>query len=126
MKEERKYKFRAWIHQDVDDNDNYINHTMVYDLAFSKYAPINELLNTFYSPIMQYIGFEDKNGIEIYEDDILELSHEGLKMKGVVKRAEDGHWIFYKDEDNYLGVHHNLGRITVVGNIHANSELLNP
>ncbi len=72
----------------------------------------------------QQIGKQDKSGKEIYGGDILQLAYETLSLRGIVQQTESGLWELYKDEDNHIGVHHNIDRVEIIGNIHENPELL--
>ena len=73
---------------------------------------------------LQFTGLKDCKGVEIYEGDIISLVYETVRMIGFVKQQDDGEWIFYKNEGNFLGVHHNKEHISVIGNIYENPELL--
>ena len=100
--------------------DGYFANIHSVDTRLSKIYTHEEMLP------LQYTGFTDIKGKEIVEGHILHLEFEGLKMNGVVMIDEKMEWIFYKDEGNYLGVHHNIDRVEVIGNIYENPELLTP
>ena len=78
--------------------------------------------------IMQYTGLKDKNGIEIYEGDIVRWNNK-IGYIGFLKQ-EMGYCIILKDTDFRLG-HRNIGSgydfnadIEVIGNIYENPELI--
>jgi uncharacterized phage protein (TIGR01671 family) len=128
----REIKFRAWL---ADEKQ------MTYDLAFEEYEPINDLLSGV-EHLMQSTGLKDKNGVEIYEGDILKQQMTqyfdkkgGGREKrqwdfvGAVEWGEDvcGFWVEGKDPRGMLN---SFGRMIndepseVIGNIYENKDLL--
>lgn len=85
--------------------------------------------------LMQYTGLKDKNGIEIYEGDIVKASSTGIWGKFQVKWRQDGSpcWIMYPAWKSGItwSLHGTLNDkseyqddVEVIGNIYENPELL--
>ena len=128
------FKFRAWITTDVDDEDNDIK-SMTYDLAFTQSAPINELLKRE-DYLMQFTGLIDKNGKEIYQEDIIKewiedsaLEENGFWWYGIV-RFLNGQWKVLqsdfedRDYDDMHKLYEDFEILEVVGNSYENPEML--
>lgn len=80
-----------------------------------------ELINPN-SHLMQYTGLKDKNGVEIYEGDIVKSEQWYPQTYKVI--FEEGSFGFKREVGDYLNSLHYLESFEVIGNIYQNPELI--
>lgn len=125
----KEIKFRAW---DTSDKEKGPYMLGPYDLTDSIFN--HKELRTL--KLMQYTGLKDKNGVEIYEGDILKSESEYLEVEYCVQNSSfilSTRRLFsnHKVNDVRYSFGENLGNgyysrkdLEIIGNIHQNPELL--
>ena len=123
----REIKYRAWL---KEEKKIVIVETIDFSEKSIQYLEKNEIIDayllrtTFLEDIelMQNTGIKDKNGIEIYEGDIVICKY-GPEITMEVKWVDEGFRTLGKyNGDNYVGYVKNSAE--VIGNIYENPELL--
>ena len=129
----REIKFRAWDKKDkIMYKENALSLVIHFNGELNSFdGETGEIVGTEYTrkmELMQYTGLKDKNGIKIYEGDIVNCieyeccgyigwndSEAGFYLNVLM---EDGR---YEEEQLYDYV----DELEVIGNIYENPELLN-
>lgn len=118
----REIKFRAY-----DKKENEMFYSSMYQDKTSMAYGLSNFLSEcgdIEDTLMQYTGLKDKNGLEIYEGDIIEymtgqLKHIPTKHK-VIWDSDEARFSFgCKADKQYM-----FYNTVIIGNIYENPELL--
>jgi hypothetical protein len=75
-------------------------------------------------PIMHFTGLLDRNGVEIYEDDIIEVTYMDDDAKSIMQVVFEKAQ-FYLKGNGFWALSSGAVTLLVIGNVHQNPELLN-
>ena len=124
----REIKFRVWDsvsneYRSLSMNTNNQNLGLGFEVSGGIDSNVTTMYHSVGDVVEQYTGMTDKNGLEIYEGDIVSFKSEMVDFKVIAKTVylnEIAGFVFrtkeidYEPEDMY----------EVIGNIHENPELL--
>jgi uncharacterized phage protein (TIGR01671 family) len=112
----RELKFRVYI----PDHEKLC----YFNLTHFDYS--DRYLSQHLYPVQQYTGLKDKNGVEIYEGDIVKATSDQYKNENFVGKVifDEGCFLTWINKNDIRGVWSGED-IGVVGNIYETPELLN-
>jgi len=118
----RDIKFRAYC--DIGEENKMLFFTEgKYDNGLW-FEHTSNHIDEYLSPLMQFTGLKDKNGVDVYEGDVLITKYQ---EKALMFWHEEFACFCYKTIDEILTDHYQFTfkdyEIEIIGNIHENPDL---
>ena len=122
----RDIKFRAWnsvLHEyrTLDMNSGKQNLGMGFEAMEGIGSNITTIYHSFGDVMEQYTGINDKNGVEIYEGDIVKVVSQYWGQLGNKYEVTFESGSFLVPTTTLYAI---KGSVVVIGNIHENADLL--
>ena len=120
----RIIKFRAW--DKIDNTMRTVDNINFFD----EFVRIDETNNGHIQRkldevvLMHYTGLVDKNGKEIYEEDIVKAFSQGLELIGLIKWGGSGFFIEVPPPRCIWHLLDNPETAEIIGNIYENPDYL--
>jgi len=124
----RKIVFRAWYKDEMYEAEDVWNFGVDNEFGY-QFGDAEEFgVNKDEVVLMQYTGLDDKNGVPIYEGDVILAPQENVDpdYKVTVVEFDDGAYVLNHKNSNVILQRWLLSHMEmeVIGNIHQNPELI--
>ena len=120
----REIKFRAW---DKEKERMMYMENAEFILEYCGVSQFTEFgdRRSIFPELMQYTGLKDKNGVCIFESDIIKGDLYDSRLPTMGEVVFDDHFSFYANKNEAGNTPlHRINNIEIIGNIYEDSELV--